>query len=99
MKLSVKKVEVKEVLQRSLFMKKDTILDVEMPTGRYKIKWATGKIWYGPEILFGPSTVYYESKETLSFTYNKLSYQGYELTLSKGPHGNMESNEIDKSKF
>lgn len=72
---------------------------VDVPSGRYKIKWASGTDWYGYGELFGPSTVCNIIQETFNFNETPQGFQGYRLTLEPARQGNLNSVAIPISQF
>ena len=65
-----------------------------VPSGTYEIYEASGQTWYGPEILFGPSTFYSKSDETITFTSDSS------WTIELGVmNGNSSSKDINSSEF
>lgn len=72
---------------------------VDIPSGRFKIKWASGTDWYGYGELFGPSTDCSIIQETFDFNETPQGFQGYRLTLEPAQHGNLNSVAIPISQF
>lgn len=72
---------------------------VDVPLGKYIVKYASGEKWYGYKHLFGPSTHY--SKADQTFTFSKSGYQvnGYSITLYKVKDGNLRTSQISSKDF
>ena len=51
----------------TVYVRGDTMVEVEVPLGTYAIRYATGPTWYGYDYLFGPETAYAEADETFVF--------------------------------
>ena len=73
----------------------ETASDMDVPTGTYELRYASGDSWYGETDLFGPSTSY--SKAESFFTFGNGS--GYTVELYKQVNGNLHTNSIDKDDF
>ncbi len=70
-------------------------VEIDVPSGTYEIRYASGKNWYGHKYLFGPRTSY--SKTNRYFTFSKGS--GYEITLYKVRNGNLSTSTISAEDF
>ena len=75
-------------------------ITVEVPLGRYRIKYAAGgPTWYGYEYNFGPGTAYSKADEVFNFYQTEYEISGYELTLYPVLGGNLRTSRIDPSQF
>lgn len=83
----------------SYFIRGGDTLNVELPTGAYKIKYASGDTWYGEDSLFGTETQYAEANETFNFTFNGYQYSGYTIELIPQTSGNLSTSIIDANDF
>ncbi|TET33227.1 MAG: hypothetical protein E3J72_17465 [Planctomycetota bacterium] len=83
----------------TVFLKGGRTLEVKVPLGSYRMKYAVGDKWYGYKHFFGPNTAYYKSDSILSFRTTGRQVSGYTVTLYKVPHGNMRTTQIDKEDF
>jgi hypothetical protein len=83
----------------SVFVHGGSTVNLDVPLGTYKIKYASGDTWYGPEFLFGPDTSY--SKADSSFNFRVIGNQvsGYTLTLYKVVDGNLQTSPISPDEF
>lgn len=78
--------------------------DTKVPLGTYKIRAASGTIWYGAEEFFGSGTSFFElrqikGEDTFAFTRSKNVIHGHHLKLTKQIDGTMESNPIGRNQF
>lgn len=83
----------------TIFIRAGENTKVEVPTGSYKIKYATGKIWYGESDLFGHDTHYSSSEERLDFSVSYGYVNGKQLTLYKVANGNFSTKNIKAEDF
>ena len=51
----------------SLYLHGGETLRVNVPEGLFRIRYATGQSWYGPDLLFGPDTAYAQLRDTYTF--------------------------------
>lgn len=70
-----------------------------VPIGSYRFKYATGKIWYGDDHLFGPNTQYSEADRTIEFTQQGNQINGLVITLIRRVDGNFPTKPISANKF
>lgn len=76
-------------------------LEVLVPLGSYKIRYAYGKIWRGEQHLFGPGELT-KVRETLkSFDFNASldGFKGYTVQLTPQTGSNLPIRSIARSKF
>lgn len=71
----------------------------ELPLGSYEIRYASGKTWYGPTLLFGPSTVYSKADRIFSFIQTTDSVNGYTIELIRQAGGNLRTSSIPANDF
>jgi hypothetical protein len=83
----------------SVFVHGGSTVNLDVPIGTYKIKYASGEHWYGATHLFGPDTAY--SKADSSFDFRVIGNQvsGYTLTLYKVVDGNLQTTPISPNEF
>lgn len=79
----------------SYFIRGGETLDVNLPMGKYVVKYAYGDTWYGREHLFGENTGYSKADEVLEFYHG----QGYIIELIQQLNGNLHTTAIDESQF
>lgn len=72
-------------------------LDVRVPPGSYKLRYAYGKSWRGQYALFGPgrNTNYQQSPTRFDFS----TTNGYTIELIKQAGGNMPTSSIGSNQF
>lgn len=73
--------------------------DTEVPLGSYRIKYATGDVWYGETHLFGPETQYSEADKVFQFAVNGNQISGYTVELIRQRGGNLHTKSIAPSQF
>lgn len=71
----------------------------ELPLGSYEIRYASGTIWYGPALLFGPSTVYSKADRVFDFIQTEYSVRGYTIELIRQAGGNLHTSPIPENDF
>ncbi|MBU3580774.1 J domain-containing protein [Polynucleobacter sp. AP-Capit-er-40B-B4] len=81
------------------FARAGETVDFSVPLGVYKVKIASGNIWYGPYSLFGSQTDYSEIKDLVDFHIEGNQYIGHSLTLQAVRGGNTQSIKIGAGQF
>lgn len=74
-------------------------LEMEVPLGTFRVRYATGEIWYGPELKFGEQTAYAEADATLEFKVTDDKVSGYTIELIRQEGGNLETNTLSEGQF
>lgn len=74
-------------------------LEVDVPVGTYRMLYATGSTWYGPEHYFGPDTAYSKADTIFEFYIQGNYYSGNQVTLYRVRDGNMRTSSISKDQF
>jgi hypothetical protein len=80
-----------------IFVKGGQDLEVEIPPGAYRMRYASGQTWRGASHLFGPGqhTSFSQSSSRFEFTL----YDGYSVELIRQSGGNMPTTSISPSQF
>ena len=65
----------------TIFMRSGTTLAEHVPVGKYELKYAVGKVWYGTRWLFGPKTVFKKMDQLFEFKIQNKEISGYRLDL------------------
>ena len=80
-----------------IFVSGGRTLNVRIPPGSYKLRYAYGKSWRGEKVLFGPgrNTQYQQSPTRFDFMLNS----GYTVELISQAGGNMPTSGISASQF
>ncbi len=81
------------------FIRDGTTVEVLVPLGSDRIKYAVGQTWYGTDNLFGQNTSYAKASSRFDFTDAGDKYHGYTLDLILQPNGNLSKVPIKKSDF
>jgi hypothetical protein len=81
----------------------------KVPSGTYKIFYASGSVWYGEEQLFGPATTYsalsalnkatMAPEEEFRFIEDGHRYTDLTIRMEKRPDGNLSNHPITPSEF
>lgn len=74
-------------------------LEVDVPLGSYRLKYASGNVWCGESLLFGEQTAYGEAQSTFEFSKQGNHISGYTVELIPQSHGNLRTNSIRASEF
>jgi len=75
----------------SIFIRAGQMIEITVPVGNYNARIASGEIWYGNSILFGPTTGYSKLDAMLEFKKMEGSQLlGNEITLEKVKDGNLK---------
>lgn len=83
----------------TLFIYGGQTFKLNVPLGAFKLKYATGKNWFGEANLFGPSTSFNEADTTLFFHDDGNQINGYTIKLIKQRDGNLHTKAIDRNQF
>ncbi len=76
-------------------------IEVTVPLGSYRLRYASGETWRGTAHLFGPGemTSYSASESVLSFEVSGGYVNGYTVELIRQVGGNMDTRRISPSQF
>ena len=76
-------------------------IEVDVPLGRYRIRYAAGQTWRGQSNLFGPNglTTYSEAQSVLNFEISGGYINGYTVELINQIGGNLSTRSIGASQF
>ena len=83
----------------TLFIRKNSSLNLKIPLGEYNVKYATGDEWYGVDKLFGFTTNIYQFDKKLLFYRESNDIHGHTLTLNEVVNGNLSKKNISKASF
>lgn len=95
------KLENSETGQKILnvFIRGGSTVNINVPLGQYRLKYAAGTTWYGYEYYFGPSTVYSKANAILHFYRDGYRVSGYTVTLYQVAGGNLSTSRIPPEQF
>ena len=84
-----------------IFVKGGQRIEVEVPAGQYRMRYASGETWRGMQHLFGPGdmTSYQASSDIFNFNVSGGYYNGYTIELIRQVGGNMDTRSISASSF
>ena len=71
----------------------------KLPLGSYEIRYASGETWYGPTLLFGPTTAYSKANRIFNFVQTGNRVKGYTIELIRQPGGNLRTSSISANDF
>ena len=76
-------------------------LDILVPLGTYRMRYAAGETWRGEQHLFGPGnlTQYAASDDAFHFRETATGYEGYTVELILQADGNMHTRPIGAADF
>jgi hypothetical protein len=74
-------------------------VEVDVPLGSYRLKYAHGEVWCGDSLLFGELTAYGEAQDTFNFAIEGSHISGYTVELIPQVHGNLRTKSISASDF
>lgn len=83
----------------TIFIRSGQSVNVNLPIGSYRIKYAAGKVWHGKTYLFGPETTYNEADKKLDFEVRGNQVLGYTIELFLQRHGNLKTKKISAAQF
>lgn len=79
----------------TIFVRGGTPTEVDVPSGNFEIRYASGTKWYGDELLFGPDTSCSKANQSFSFSRGR----GYTITLYKVHNGNLSTSPMSPADF
>ncbi len=83
----------------TMFVIGGRVFNVDVPLGTYKIRYASGRIWYGEPTLFGPETSLNEAATPFTFEVQGDQISGYTVELIKQAGGNLQTRAIPPEQF
>ncbi|MEM7820361.1 MAG: J domain-containing protein [Candidatus Aenigmatarchaeota archaeon] len=83
----------------TVFIRSGQSVNLDVPIGTYKLKYATGEQWYGTKFLFGPETSYSVADKRFDFEIRGDHVSGYTVELYPQPHGNLRITRISANEF
>ncbi len=78
----------------TVFVRGGSSVDIDVPLGAMKLRYAVGTTWYGDQLLFGPDTEYAEADARFDFSESFGRVSGYAVELFLQPNGNLREREI-----
>lgn len=86
-----------------LFVRQEETATMALPPGSYRVRYAAGSTWYGPEHLFGQGTSIAEADKTFVLTVTETDegvlYDVQTIELILQSHGNLRTKSIVDSQF
>ena len=83
----------------TVFVRGGTTVNIDVPLGTYKVKYASGSTWYGENYLFGTYTSYSKTDKMFDFKIVGNQVSGFSMTLYTVANGNLHMSKIPKSDF
>lgn len=81
------------------YIESGSTLELRVPLGIYRIRYAIGDTWYGSELKFGENTVYAEADDTFNFEIDGNRILGHRLELIKQEGGNLSTKSLSAADF
>ena len=85
--------------EMTIYVKGGEYFKTTVPLGRYEMRYASGKTWYGARHLFGPKTTYSKADTIFEFTRTFEGYRGYNVRLIRQAGGNLPTRRIKAVQF
>ena len=82
-----------------VFIRGGSTIEIEVPLGTYRLKYAAGQTWYGYEHYFGPSTGYSKADSNFRFYNDGYRVSGYTVTLYQVRDGNLSTSRLSPGQF
>lgn len=82
-----------------VFIRGGSTIEIEVPLGTYRLKYAVGQTWYGYEHYFGPSTGYSKADSNFRFYNDGYRVSGYTVTLYQVRDGNLSTSRLSPEQF
>lgn len=73
------------------FIRRSSTLEIELPLGSYRLKFAQGDKWYGTKFLFGPRTGYSYVPDKMDFYISGDYARGHRIELIPQANGNLKT--------
>ena len=83
----------------SFYVESGKNVEIEVPIGVYKLYYASGDEFFGPETLFGEDTQYAVSDQDITFYGDDQYIHGCSITLYKVVNGNLSTENISEDEF
>ena len=83
----------------TVFVRSGQTVNVKVPLGSYRLKYASGTEWYGEKHLFGPETAYSRAQDRFDFAVAGSQVSGYTVELIKQVGGNLKTAAIRPEDF
>ena len=83
----------------AFIVKPNSMAQVDVPVGVYKLYYCSGKTWDGIANKFGEDTSYAVADSLLTFYTTEQQYKGNSVELWKQANGNLSEQKIDGSEF
>lgn len=90
----VKLKDMNGVTQVAFYVRAGETVRIQVPLQKLQVFFASGKIWYGEELLFGKTTSYSKDDDFLDFSQYTWEYTLYPVT-----NGNFSETPIDADEF
>ena len=81
------------------FIQSGRALKLEVPLGSYELRYASGKVWYGYQYLFGVETTYNKADQIFKFTNDGNQVNGYTIELIMQQNGNLETSGLTPAQW
>jgi hypothetical protein len=89
----------------AIYVSRNATYETKVPYGAYRIRGASGQVWYGEKNLFGPNTSYFslakknEKDDIFRFERVGNKAHGFVVHLEQVVNGNLETHSIKADEF
>lgn len=83
----------------TLYIRGGDHIETNVPLGKFELKYAVGKTWYGEQYLFGKQTQYSKTEKIFDFKIVGNQISGYTVELYLQSHGNLRTKGISMYDF
>lgn len=74
-------------------------INIDVPIGTYRLKYASGTTWYGEDELFGQYTSYNQANSRMKFEVIGNQVSGHTVELIKRVNGNLRTSRLNSANF
>lgn len=82
-----------------VFIRGGSTIEIKVPLGIYRLKYAAGQTWYGYDHYFGPATRYSKADSNFRFYDDGYRVSGYTVTLYQVRDGNLSTSRLAAGQF
>lgn len=82
-----------------VFLRAGESVRTKVPIGTFRLKYASGREWYGEKLLFGPETSYFMADRDFTFRTANGKTSGYTVELFLQPNGNLRTSAINSNQW
>lgn len=87
------------IAEMMFFVRGGATANLEVPLGRYRLKYAVGQTLFSEKCLFGVETQYYQTDRMFEFQISGNRISGYTVELILQAHGNLSTSETSRESW